>query len=498
MRIHHLTTDQFKNQKKAFQGSVVFVLSLEAWKKAKWLGELPAAYRKRIEKASARLKEPLEEGSQLCVQGFERDDEDLLIALLPEEKESFYLLEFGREVFKAAVKQGTKRLAVWVHEEEHSRKVSDALGSALSARVFLMPVFGKRKEKQKPFQLAETSFVSPSKQDFAEFERGYALGEGTNLARFLATLPPNILNPATYGDRIRKLGREFGFKVKFHSNKDLKRMGAGAFTAVDQANPESKGGIYELSYEPKGRSANSAKPVALVGKGMCFDTGGYDVKIQGSMLTMKGDMQGSAVALAGIVTAARLKWPRPMKAWLAVTENHISPRGYKADEVITALNGLSIEVVNTDAEGRMVLADTLTLASRENPECVIDFATLTGSAVRSLGTRFSAGFTNRRNWHSKIVDAGEDSGERVWTFPTDKTYFRPLKSKVADTVQCLKAGGADHIYAACFLSKFVKENVPWVHIDLSASENDDGLAHVDSMFTGFGVRWLYRFLDTLD
>lgn len=482
--------------KASSHGPIIVALPLSDFKKSKWQLDLPAALRRRAEKAIARLNEPLSEGSKLFIPAFEEDEEDILVATLPAECESFFLLEFARDCLKQVLGRHTKEITLYFPDQEGEHKLSDTFGSALAARIFAMPEFGKRSQKKKEFQLKAVNLISSSKHAFHLLERGVILGDGTNLARYLTTLPPNILDPKGYGEKIRKLCREHGLKLKFYSNKELRRMGAGAFTAVDQANPHSVGGIYEISYEPKG--GKSKKHIALVGKGMCFDTGGYDVKISGGMVTMKGDMQGSAVALAGIVTAARLKLKRPMKAYLAVTENHISPLGYKADEVITALNGLTIEVVNTDAEGRMVLADTLTLASRAKPELIVDFATLTGSAIRSIGTKFSAGFTNRKELHGAIVQAGSESGERVWTFPLDPVYSRALKSNVADTIQCLKGPGPDHIYASAFLSKFVDEGVAWVHIDLSASENDGGLAHVDSMFTGFGVRWLHTFLASYD
>lgn len=482
-----------KELTKKCNGPLIAVVSLAAWKEKNWQKALPAAVRKRVEKASGRLKEPLHEGSELHVAALNDGEEDVLVMILPEEKEKFFLLELARGAVKKVLGKQTKQIALLFADDEQEVALADAFGSALAACAFLMPVFGKREEKQKPWQLRDVYLVSSSDGALSALGRGAILGEGSNLARYLATLPPNVLNSAHYGERIRKLCRENGLKLKFHSNKELKRMGAGAFTAVDQGDPASAGGIYEISYEPRG--AKGKKPITLVGKGLCFDTGGYDVKTGGGMLTMKGDMQGSAVALASIVAAAKLKLSRPMKAYLAVTENHLSPKAYKADEVITALNGLTIEVVNTDAEGRMVLADTLTLASRDKPECVIDFATLTGSAVRSLGTKFSAGFTNRKELHSKIIEAGVQSGERVWTFPLDKTYFKALESQVADTLQCTKGPGPDHIYAACFLSKFLKEGVAWVHVDLAASENSGGLAHVDSLFTGFGVRWLHTFLE---
>lgn len=491
MRFNYRSPDEFKGVTK-INGPVVIIVSGAEAKSGKFAANLPAPLRERTQKFLARREDGLKAGERQVIQGIEKNEDDFWISVLPEKKETFFLLEHARDTLKQALASNVKTITLVIVEEGFSEAVSDTFGSAAATRVFLMPAYGKCAEKRKPYQLREITLVAPTRAAVDMLERGFALGEGTNLARELATLPPNILDTAGYGRRIREICREHHLALRFYSNRELKRMGAGAFTAVDQANPDSKGGIYEITYSPK--SAKNRKSINLVGKGLCFDTGGYDVKIQSGMRGMKGDMQGSSVALATLVAAATLKLPLRMKAFLGVTENHLSPLGFKADDVVTALNGTTIEIVNTDAEGRMVLADTLTLASRENPECVIDFATLTGSAVRSLGTKYSAGFTNRKELHAPIIEAGERSGERVWTFPLDSTYFRALESSVADTVQCTKGPGPDHIYAACFLSKFLKEGTPWVHVDLAASENDGGLAHVDSLFTGFGVRWAHEFL----
>lgn len=475
---------------------LLVVLTEKEWQSGAWLKQVPAGLRERVSNAKARAKDPLKAGSRLCVPATDTG-EDAWIALVPKETDTFFLLEFARDSVKAVLHPSHASLAIAFpggnsSEMDLHERLADAFGAAVAARIFLMPVFGKRAKDQKPWKLGSIEIISDRFEDLESFCYGYASGEGTNIARFLATLPPNVLDPAEYGRRIREICRKNGLSFKFHSNRDLKRMGAGAFTAVDQGNPHSEGGIYELGYAPKG--ARSRATIHLAGKGMCFDTGGYDVKINGGMMTMKGDMQGSAVALGTLVTAARLGLPYRMKAFLAVTENHLSPKAYKADEVITALNGLTIEVINTDAEGRMVLADTLTLASREKPDCVIDFATLTGSAVRAIGTRYAAVFTNREELHEPIRAAGRRSGERTWTFPIDSVYARGLESKIADTLQCLKGSGPDHILASCFLSKFVEDGVPWVHVDLSPSENEGGIGHVDSMFTGFGVRWALEFI----
>jgi leucyl aminopeptidase len=497
MRFQHHSLQKLTKTTDFSSTSTLLVLSEARWKKDKWVALLPSSVRSRFEKAKSRLKLPLEAGARLCIPGTDQSEEDLWVALLPEKMEVFFLLEFARDSLKEALLQSTSKLRIVFAEE--ASLAADPFGAALAARTFLMPVYGKKEKNQKPWLLEKVDIFSAKSKDLAAFEYGYATGGGTNLARYLATLPPNILNPEVYGDWIRLVCKENGITCRFHSKEELKKMGAGAFTAVDKGNPDSTGGIYELSYAG---SKKIKKTIHLAGKGICFDTGGYDVKINGGMLTMKGDMQGSAVALASLVTVVRLGLPYKMKAFLAVTENHLSPKAYKADDLITALNGITIEVVNTDAEGRMILADTLTLASKtahskDKPNCLIDFATLTGSAVRSIGTKYSAGFTNREELHEPIREAGRKSGERVWTFPIDSVYAKALESKVADTLQCTKGGGPDHILAACFLSRFVEEGTPWVHVDLSSAENEGGIGHVDSLFTGFGVRWAIEFMQNL-
>jgi leucyl aminopeptidase len=229
--------------------------------------------------------------------------------------------------------------------------------------------------------------------------------------------------------------------------------------------------------------------VALVGKGIIFDTGGVNLKQHRSMLDMHIDMSGSAVALATLVALAELRAPIAVDAWLAITENRIGPHGYKPQDVIRASNGVTIQVIHTDAEGRMALADTLALAGRTQPRFLMDFATLTGASVHALTERMSSVFTNRPELADKLVAAGRASGERVWNFPFDADYDSDLESKVADVVQCSTDGKGDHILATRFLSRFVPENVAWAHVDLSSVLRSGGLGHVNTDITGFGVRF---------
>jgi leucyl aminopeptidase len=170
-------------------------------------------------------------------------------------------------------------------------------------------------------------------------------------------------------------------------------------------------------------------------------------------------------------------------------ENRTGPTAYKSQDVVTAANGKTIQTVHTDAEGRMALADALVLASREKPGIIFDYATLTGSVIRALTTRYSGVFTNRSKLHPVLKRIGRNSGERVWPFPIGEEFLEDLRSETADLLQCSVKGSGDHILAASFLAEFIENDVPWVHLDLGAGDNDGGLAHVASKFTGFGVRY---------
>jgi leucyl aminopeptidase len=315
-----------------------------------------------------------------------------------------------------------------------------------------------------------------------------AVTRGTNLARWLTALPPNILDARGYRRVITTLARTHRLRLRWLDERALRRAGANAFLAVAAGNAGSGAGIAHLGYRPA-RGRRAARPeVALIGKGILFDTGGVNLKTHRSMLDMHTDMAGSAVALATLLALAELRAPLAADAWLAITENRIGPHAYRPQEVVRAANGVTIQVIHTDAEGRMVLADTLALAGRTRPRLMIDFATLTGACVHALTERMSGVFSNRPELAAALVEAGRASGERVWSFPFEADYDAELESKVADIVQCSVDGKGDHILATRFLSRFVPPDTPWVHIDLSSATRAGGLAHVATDVTGFGVR----------
>jgi leucyl aminopeptidase len=316
-----------------------------------------------------------------------------------------------------------------------------------------------------------------------------ALAGGNFLCRSLTVLPPNELTPGNYRKRLRELAKEKGWRIEEFDLKRLRKIGAGAFSAVAQGSAEEDAAIVRLRY----RHPRARRSVALVGKGICFDTGGHNLKPARYMLGMHKDMNGSAVALGILLAASEAKLPLDLDCWLAIARNDISPRAYHQNEVVTALDGTTIEIVHTDAEGRMVLADTLALAAREKPALIVDFATLTGSMHVAVGERYSGVFATSDALARQAVQAGAATGERVCIFPMDDDYDEALDSDVADVKQCTMEGEADHILAARFLKRFTGDR-PWMHVDLSSARCKGGLGAVATEINGFGVAWGVEFL----
>jgi len=347
----------------------------------------------------------------------------------------------------------------------------------------------ERKKKRESVPLERIRLHGHRAADGLAFMRAQALGN--TLCRELTVLPPNELTPGAYRRRIATLARKHGWGREEYDLKRLRRMGAGAFVAVAQGSAEEDAAIVRLSY----RHGKAKTSLALVGKGICFDTGGHNLKSARYMQGMHEDMNGSAVAMCILLAASELKLPLNLDCWLAIAQNHLSPRAYKQNEVITALNGTTIEIVHTDAEGRMVLADTLTLAARAKPDAMIDFATLTGSMHVALGDRYSGVFATNDDLARRALAAGVSSGERVWRFPMDEDYDAALESGIADVKQCTMEGEADHIHGARLLKRFTDER-PWIHMDLSGSSCKGGLGAVATDVTGFGVAWGIHLLKT--
>lgn len=355
----------------------------------------------------------------------------------------------------------------------------------------VLPKISQKNDFDSNFELSITCHSSNSTSTGYEHNKAIAEVNGNGLTRFLCNLPANHLYPETYRQYVQELAKEYDWKYEFIDQEQLKQKQAGAYLAVVQGSARKDAGIIKLTYTPDDLTD---KKVALVGKGMCFDTGGHNLKTPlGSMYGMNHDMTGSAVALGSLLSLTELKVPFKVEAWLALAENDIGPDAYKPGDVVFASNGTSIEVINTDAEGRMVLSDTLYQASLSEPNLVMDYATLTGSCVRALDEFYSGVVTNQYHWNYELMNIGQQCGERVWPFPYTEEYDEVLKSDIADTKQCHE-GSADQIRAARFLGKFIYKDTPWIHIDLSSHAHKGGLGHIHTETTGFGVRFTLSLL----
>ncbi len=404
----------------------------------------------------------------------------IIVGLLPENASEFQRLTLAARLVKRAGQLSPTHLGLWAGPNG-----SQDCGALLAAVLAATESQPSAKSKPSP------AWVPTEVRVFAAgslITRVAAMESGAHLARFLTALPANALTPKSYTKRIQKLAAEHGWKVKVYSEADLAKLGAGAFLAVCRGSDTRDAAIVEVQYKPKRKGARQ-KPIALVGKGICFDTGGSNLKSAGSMQDMHTDMAGSAVALGVLTALTELQYEHPVTLWLALSENRISARSYLQSEVVTASNGVTIQVAHTDAEGRMVLADTLALAARAQPAAIIDFATLTGACVSALTERMSGLFTNRPALRDTLERAGHRSGERVHVFPSPTDFDEDLDSPVADVTQCLIHGKGDHIYAARFLNHFVPDTIPWAHLDLSSATRKGGLAHAPHEITGFGVRY---------
>jgi leucyl aminopeptidase len=414
----------------------------------------------------------------------------LAIAGMKSNLGAYERLTLARKLIGTLMEQQPQRLVLAVAglDAQASAGALEALLSAALAADFTLPDFKSTTEKRRALEEIAVYGNLPD----AVRTQAIAGALGNNLARHYTALPPNDLTPGTYRRRVERLAKGRGWRSEFLDLKKLRRLGAGAFIAVAQGSPDDDAGLLHLRYTPRKKSKQQA--VALVGKGICFDTGGTNLKSAKHMHGMHEDMQGSAVALGAFLALTELNVDYPVDCWLALAQNHIGPKAYRQNEVVRAASGTTIEIVHTDAEGRMILADALHLAAREKPRLIIDYATLTGACIGALGTRMSGALTNRAQWTNELIQAGEQSGERVWPFPLPDDYAELLKSDIADIKQCTLEGEADQMLAALFLKRFVPDDIAWVHLDLAAGNNKGGLAHIPSDITGFGVRFTLALL----
>ena len=342
---------------------------------------------------------------------------------------------------------------------------------------------------EKNFKPTEELLVLSPHQ--GEVERGRVLGEALLLARELVNLPPNQMTPSCFAARAVTECEAHGIEIEVWDDLRLRRERCGSLMAVASGS-QTPPRLLIMRYAGRSQSP----PVALVGKGVTFDSGGLSIKPTDGMLTMKCDMAGAASVLATLKAAAQLQIEQPIVGLVGLVENMISGNSMRLGDVLTARSGTTIEVQNTDAEGRLVLADVLNVTLDQKPECIIDLATLTGACVVALGTDIAGLMTNNVALQQAFQEAAERAGELVWPLPMHKFFDEQINSQVADikNVGDGRWGGA--ITAAKFLERFVGDK-PWLHIDIAGPAfADKPKSHHDAGGTGTMIRSLIEFLSS--
>jgi leucyl aminopeptidase len=319
-----------------------------------------------------------------------------------------------------------------------------------------------------------------------------ALEEGTFFARDLVSEPGNILHPDEYAKRIKSL-KKFGLKINIYDENKLKKLGMNALLGVGQG---SIRGSYLVTMEWNGSKKNS-KPLTFVGKGVCFDTGGISLKPAKFMEDMTYDMAGSATVVGLMKTLAVRKAKINAVGVVGLVENMIGGNAQRPGDIVKSYSGKTIEILNTDAEGRLVLADALTFTEKKfRPKFIVDLATLTGAIIVSLGSEYAGLFSNDDILSKQLLEAGDKVDEKLWRMPLHKNFDKLINSKNADMQNINYVGGAGSTTAAQFLQRFVLNKTPWAHLDIAGMAfSKYGGALNSGGATGYGVRLLNKLIE---
>ncbi|MEM8777357.1 MAG: leucyl aminopeptidase [Cyanobacteria bacterium P01_G01_bin.49] len=347
----------------------------------------------------------------------------------------------------------------------------------------------KSEPEDKPLKLETIDILNVGEQTEA-INRAQTVCSGVILARELVAAPANSITPITFAETAEKLATDYGLEIEILEKDQCESLGMGAFLGVAKASDIPPKFIH-LTYKPTG---TSQRKVAIVGKSLTFDSGGLNLKVSGSGIeTMKMDMGGGAATLGAAKAIAQLKPDVEVHFVCAATENMISGHAMRPGDILKASNGKTIEVNNTDAEGRLTLADALVFAEKLEVDAIIDLATLTGACIVALGDNISGLWSTDDNLAGEIKAAAETAGEKFWQMPMEEKYFEGLKSPIADMKNTgPRAGGS--ITAALFLKQFIKET-PWAHLDVAGpvwADKENGLNNAGA--TGFPVRTLVNWV----
>ena len=350
------------------------------------------------------------------------------------------------------------------------------------------------KTNTEPRKLSTVSIIGSGRRMTNGIERAKSTSRGVNLARNLVNRPGGDLTPTAFARVASKTAKEHGLSIKILGLPEIKKAKMGGLLGVNRGSTQQPRFV-QISYRP---TKPSKKHLALVGKGITFDAGGLSIKTSQGMATMKCDMAGAAAVLGTMSALADLSLPVRVTGYIPLTDNMLGGDATRPGDVLKIRNGKTVEVLNTDAEGRLVLADALSLASETKPDAIIDLATLTGACMVALGNEYAGLMSTNTDLVDQLRQASLETGEDIWQLPLPDSYRSQLESDVADVKNIGSGPYGGAITAGLFLKEFVAEDIPWAHLDIA------GPAFADAPWgihpkggTGFGVRLLLRFIEDL-
>ena len=414
----------------------------------------------------------------------------IVLISIKKDLKSFDIENLGGE-FYGRINYG-KNSEYFVNSDSVIDKQENFIGHFLHGLKLKSYEFKKYKTKKEVRNISINIFGNKNKPSIQNKLKFKALEEGTFYARDLVSEPGNILHPDEYAKRISSL-RKDGLKVNVYDEKKLKKLGMNALLGVGMG---SIRGSYLVTMEWNG-AKNNSKPLAFVGKGVTFDTGGYSLKPARFMEDMTYDMAGSAAVVGLMKNLALRKAKINAVGVVGLVENMVSGVAQRPGDIVKSYSGKTIEVLNTDAEGRLVLADALTFTEKKfKPKFIVDLATLTGAIIVCLGSEYAGLFSNDDTLSKNILNAGEKVEEKLWRMPLHKNYDKLMNSKNADMQNINYVGGAGSTTAAQFLQRFILNKTPWAHLDIAGMAfSKYGGALNSGGATGFGVRLLNQLVE---
>jgi len=414
----------------------------------------------------------------------------IVLVSIKKKLKSFEIENLGAELY-GRINYG-KNSEYQIYSESINSKYENFIGHLLHGLKLKSYEFNKYKTKKETRLITLNVFRNKNKV-LDDYQLKFkALEEGTFYARDLVSEPGNVLHPDEYAKRLSSL-KKYGLKVIIYEEKKLKKLGMNALVGVGQG---SIRGSYLVTIEWNGAKKNS-KPLAFVGKGVCFDTGGYSLKPAKFMEDMTYDMAGSAAVVGLMKNLALRKAKVNAVGVVGLVENMVSGNAQRPGDIVKSYSGKTIEILNTDAEGRLVLADALTFTEKKfQPKFIVDLATLTGAIIVSLGSEYAGLFSNDDKLSNQLLEAGEKVEEKLWRMPLHKNFDKLINSKNADMQNINYVGGAGSTTAAQFLQRFILNKTPWAHLDIAGMAfSKYGGALNSGGATGYGVRLLNQLIE---